>query len=259
MHVQAEHGSAAEMPCMSFWCMFAGVVMQRLQAVGVRSILLTSGTLSPLAATAEELCVPMPVRLENPHVVKPSQVRRPPRPSATGSIRSQHACCCWVASKYHKELLVYGVHARLGNLQYVVLPRWTHLSTEVVSACGSGGDYAGWLQVHCSVLCKGPSAVALNSSYGNRDCSRFKHDLCAAVRAVAEATRGGVLVFFPSHASMKGITDVWRKYGGYRELEAVKAVFTEPRTAHEFQQVCAEAVLTLTAVPCVLHASIYVS
>lgn len=75
MHVQAEGGSVAEMPCMSFWCMFAGVVMQRLQAVGVRSILLTSGTLSPLAATAEELCVPMPVRLENPHVVKPSQVR----------------------------------------------------------------------------------------------------------------------------------------------------------------------------------------
>ena len=63
---------------MSFWCMFAGVVMQRLQAVGVRSILLTSGTLSPLAATAEELCVPMPVRLENPHVVKPSQVWCPP-------------------------------------------------------------------------------------------------------------------------------------------------------------------------------------
>ena len=91
--------------------------------------------------------------------------------------------------------------------------------------------------MHCSVLCKGPSAVALNSSYGNRDCARFKHDLCAAVRAVAEATRGGVLVFFPSHASMKGITDEWRKHGGYRELEAVKSVFTEPRTAHEFQQV----------------------
>lgn len=72
--MQAEHGSVAEMPCMSFWCMFAGVVMQRLQAAGVRSILLTSGTLSPLPATAEELCVPMPVRLENPHVVKPSQV-----------------------------------------------------------------------------------------------------------------------------------------------------------------------------------------
>jgi Rad3-related DNA helicase len=78
--------------------------------------------------------------------------------------------------------------------------------------------------------------VALNSSYGNRDCSRFKHDLCAVVHAVAEATRGGVLVFFPSHASMKGITDEWRKYGGYRDLEAVKSVYTEPRTAQEFQQ-----------------------
>lgn len=87
------------------------------------------------------------------------------------------------------------------------------------------------------MLCKGPSAVALNSSYSNRDSAHFKQDLCASVRAVAAATRGGVLVFFPSHASMKGITDEWRRSGGYRELEAVKSVFTEPRTAQEFQQV----------------------
>eukprot|EP00892_Ulva_mutabilis_P011430 jgi/Ulvmu1/865/UM100_0016.1 len=74
-HMQSVDRSVATMPCMSFWCMSSGVVMQRLQAAGVRNILLTSGTLSPLAATAEELAVPMPVRLENPHVVPPEQVR----------------------------------------------------------------------------------------------------------------------------------------------------------------------------------------
>jgi regulator of telomere elongation helicase 1 len=55
--------------------MSAGVVMQRLRAMGVKSMLLTSGTLSPLAATAEELSVPMHVRIENPHVVAAEQVR----------------------------------------------------------------------------------------------------------------------------------------------------------------------------------------
>lgn len=75
--VQSLDKSVATLPCMSFWCMSAGVVMQRLQAAGVRNIILTSGTLSPLAATAEELAVPMPIRLENPHVVQPQQVRRP--------------------------------------------------------------------------------------------------------------------------------------------------------------------------------------
>ena len=62
--------------------MSAGVVMQRLQAAGVRNIILTSGTLTPLSATAEELAVPMPIRLENPHVVKPEQVcSGPPTPA----------------------------------------------------------------------------------------------------------------------------------------------------------------------------------
>lgn len=89
----------------------------------------------------------------------------------------------------------------------------------------------------CSVICKGPSSVALNSSYSNRDSVRFKQDMCAAVCAVAQATRGGVLVFFPSHASMKGTTDEWRKSGGYKDLESIKSVYIEPRTAQEVQQV----------------------
>jgi hypothetical protein len=75
-HVSAApRGQLAGSPCMSFWCMSAGVVMQRLRTMGLKSMLLTSGTLSPLAATAEELAVPMQVRLENPHVVAAEQVR----------------------------------------------------------------------------------------------------------------------------------------------------------------------------------------
>lgn len=40
----------------------------------VRSILLTSGTLSPLDSFAHELGLAFPVRLENPHVVSKEQV-----------------------------------------------------------------------------------------------------------------------------------------------------------------------------------------
>lgn len=40
----------------------------------VRSILLTSGTLSPLSSFAAELGVGFPHRLENPHVISPSQI-----------------------------------------------------------------------------------------------------------------------------------------------------------------------------------------
>jgi Rad3-related DNA helicase len=59
---------------LGWWCMVPGVALQQIAQLGVRSILLTSGTLSPLSSYAAELVLPFPVRLENPHVVRPSQV-----------------------------------------------------------------------------------------------------------------------------------------------------------------------------------------
>lgn len=49
--------------------------MRQLAAMHVRSVLLTSGTLSPLDSFAHELQLPFKISLENPHVVDPSQVR----------------------------------------------------------------------------------------------------------------------------------------------------------------------------------------
>lgn len=68
--------------------------MRALQAMGVRSILLTSGTLSPLGGFAQELQLPFPVQLENPHVVDPKQVGAPGQRwcSPTGSRTTSHAC-----------------------------------------------------------------------------------------------------------------------------------------------------------------------
>jgi regulator of telomere elongation helicase 1 len=42
--------------------------------LGARSIILTSGTLSPLAAFQEEIGIPFPVQLENKHIISASQV-----------------------------------------------------------------------------------------------------------------------------------------------------------------------------------------
>lgn len=51
------------------------MAMRQLVAMGIRSVLLTSGTLSPLASFAHELQIPFRVQLENPHVIDPCQVR----------------------------------------------------------------------------------------------------------------------------------------------------------------------------------------
>ena len=42
-------------PCLSYWCMRSGTSLQELQNAGVRSIVLTSGTLSPMDSFAHEL------------------------------------------------------------------------------------------------------------------------------------------------------------------------------------------------------------
>jgi regulator of telomere elongation helicase 1 len=55
---------------VNYWCFSTGVAMNELQALGVKSLLLTSGTLSPMAALREDIKLPFPVQLENPHVIR---------------------------------------------------------------------------------------------------------------------------------------------------------------------------------------------
>jgi len=64
----------SENTLLHLWCFSPGFSMGRLAKLGARSIILTSGTLSPLQATAEEIGLDFPVRLENQHIVTSSQV-----------------------------------------------------------------------------------------------------------------------------------------------------------------------------------------
>uniref|UniRef100_A0A1B6HRV6 Regulator of telomere elongation helicase 1 homolog n=1 Tax=Homalodisca liturata TaxID=320908 RepID=A0A1B6HRV6_9HEMI len=59
---------------INFWCFSPGFAMRSLLKQGVHCIVLTSGTLSPLHATISELGIPIPVQLENPHIIEPSQI-----------------------------------------------------------------------------------------------------------------------------------------------------------------------------------------
>lgn len=55
---------------INYWCFSPGVAMEELKRLGVRSILLTSGTLSPMEAFKEDLKIPFKIVLENPHVIR---------------------------------------------------------------------------------------------------------------------------------------------------------------------------------------------
>ncbi len=76
MHVRLEQlpGADRPTPTLGYWCFSPGLAMAALTDAKIRSILLTSGTLSPLGSFAQELTIPFEIRLENPHVIDPSQV-----------------------------------------------------------------------------------------------------------------------------------------------------------------------------------------
>lgn len=59
---------------ISYWCFAPAEAMRELANLNVRSILVTSGTLSPLDSYALELDLPFPNRLENPHIISSDQI-----------------------------------------------------------------------------------------------------------------------------------------------------------------------------------------
>ncbi|KAI3863649.1 hypothetical protein MKW92_053648 [Papaver armeniacum] len=59
---------------LSWWCFNPGITMVEFSKLGVGSIILTSGTLSPLDSFAQELKLEFPIRLENPHVISANQI-----------------------------------------------------------------------------------------------------------------------------------------------------------------------------------------
>jgi len=59
---------------ISYWCFAPSLAMQELSDLKVRSIIVTSGTLSPLPSYSLELGLPFPNTVENPHIIADNQI-----------------------------------------------------------------------------------------------------------------------------------------------------------------------------------------
>jgi DNA repair helicase Rad3 len=87
VHVTPKNASATRKPLgrfqknttpvervVSYWCFAPSVAMEELINLNVRSVLVTSGTLSPLPSYAMELGLKFPHTLENPHIIAKEQI-----------------------------------------------------------------------------------------------------------------------------------------------------------------------------------------
>ena len=59
---------------LSFWCFSPGVSVMEIEKHDTHSIIMTSGTLSPLPSFISELRAPFPITLENSHVIDAHQL-----------------------------------------------------------------------------------------------------------------------------------------------------------------------------------------
>jgi regulator of telomere elongation helicase 1 len=59
---------------VNYWAFTPGIAMEELKSLGVRSIILTSGTLFPIESLKEDMKLPFPIQLENPHVITDEQI-----------------------------------------------------------------------------------------------------------------------------------------------------------------------------------------
>ncbi|XP_010062453.2 regulator of telomere elongation helicase 1 homolog [Eucalyptus grandis] len=91
---------------LSWWCFNPGLAMEEFSKMGVGSIVLTSGTLSPMDSFAQELNLDFPVRLENPHVISSDQIW-------AGVVAAGPSGCLFNSSYRNRDSLEY--KQELGN------------------------------------------------------------------------------------------------------------------------------------------------
>lgn len=72
--VAGQNGQAKQGRTISYWCFAPSLAMEELAALKVRSIIVTSGTLSPLPSYSIELGLKFPHTLENPHIIDEEQI-----------------------------------------------------------------------------------------------------------------------------------------------------------------------------------------
>ncbi|KAG7014088.1 Regulator of telomere elongation helicase 1, partial [Cucurbita argyrosperma subsp. argyrosperma] len=112
VHVQENEASAIDglkgkaSRTLSWWCFNPGMALEAFPKMEVGSIILTSGTLSPLDSFAQELKLDFPVRLENPHVISSNQIW-------AGVVSVGPSGCSFNSSYWNRESEAYKLD--LGN------------------------------------------------------------------------------------------------------------------------------------------------
>ena len=192
---------------LSYWAFSPGIALEELKRLGVNSIILTSGTLSPLSSFQLDMKVPFAVQLENPHVIKDSQV--------------------WVGA------VSTGADSKKLNSSYQFRDTSQYqdsLGSSIVSilkSCSSG-IITNHGAINLSSLNQSSDTVA-PKQYGFHTNQPVPNTI-QAVGNISSELCGGILVFFQSYDMMDKILLRWKTSGIYEQLLKLGGdIIIEPR------------------------------
>jgi DNA repair helicase (rad3) len=197
---------------LSYWCFAPSLAMNELAALNVRSILVTSGTLSPLPSYSLELGLPFPHILENGHIIGKDQI----------SVR--------VISKGVSGKGLTSTYNRRDDIEYI-----TELGNTIINLTRviPGGVLIFFPSYGVMETCierwGGPlSSRSKSQSYGKNNFFRARP---------SRANAGSGRHCFPHSAiafNDLGSRSIWQR------LMAVKAIVLEPKTTSELKGVIEE-------------------
>jgi regulator of telomere elongation helicase 1 len=202
---------------LSYWCFAPALAMNELAALKVRSILVTSGTLSPLPSYSLELGLHFPHTLENEHIITQEQI----------SVR--------VIGKGVSGKALTSTYNRRDDAEYI-----TELGNTIISLCRVIPDGVliffpsyGVMET-CIERWGGPAS----SRSRNQNYSKKNNFFQAKKRRNSQtpgAAAGTGRYCFPKTAVSSGTNlTPWQR------LLAIKAIVLEPKTSSELKDVIDE-------------------
>ena len=200
---------------LSYWCFAPSEAMRELANLNVRSIIVTSGTLSPLESYALELDLPFPNRLENPHIISEDQMH----------VRV-------IGQGVSNKLLTSSYERRQSNEYYVELGN-TLASLSRVIPCGMLVFFPSYGVMETSIERWGGPAPSRSFSKTNGTASNF-----FAARQLKSGSANTARYSFPQIATES--TSKQTNSTPWKRLLSHKAIVVEPRSSSDLPDAIAE-------------------
>lgn len=201
---------------LSYWCFSPALSMHALAALNVRSILITSGTLSPLPSFSLELGLPFVHTLENEHIIAKEQIM----------VR--------VIGKGVSGKELTSTYNRRDNVEYITELGNTIISLSKVIPGGVLIFFPSYgVMEACIESWGGPaSSKARNQNYANK--SNFFQARKGRIDQSSSSSAGIRRYCFPRATAVGNNLTPWQR------LLASKAIVLEPKTSAELKDVIDE-------------------